>query len=114
MEFISDSIASRQLAASVAFIASWYIVGSPASVKNKPREYLSDGCDNRSDRCETTGLAGSGAIVLRTCELGLSDLVGQIVALLLDDHQIRLRQYSKDRQTVRPTSCAMLGHLKES
>jgi hypothetical protein len=33
MEFISDSIASHQLAASVAFIASRYVIGSSASVK---------------------------------------------------------------------------------
>jgi hypothetical protein len=39
MEFISDSIASWQLAASVASIASCYVVGSPASLKNRPGEY---------------------------------------------------------------------------
>jgi hypothetical protein len=83
MDFISDSIASRQLAASVAFIASHYVVGSPTSVKNKSREYLSNGCDNRSDRRGTTGLAGSSAIVLCTSELGSSDPIGLIVALLL-------------------------------
>jgi hypothetical protein len=83
MEFIFDSIASRQLAASVASIASRYVIGSPVSVKNKPGEYLSGGCDSRSDRRATTGLAGSGAIVLRTCELVSSDLVGPVVALLL-------------------------------
>jgi hypothetical protein len=83
MESISHPIASRQLAASVAFIASRYVIGSPVSVKNKPGEYLSGGCDSRSDRQGTAGLAGSGAIILRTCKLGSSDPVGQIVALLL-------------------------------
>jgi hypothetical protein len=83
MEFISDSIAGRQLAASVAFMASRYVVGSPAFVKNKPGEYLSDGCDSLSDPRGMTGLAGSSAIVLRTFELGSFDPVGLIVALLL-------------------------------
>jgi hypothetical protein len=83
MEFISDSIASRQLAASVAWIASRYIVGLPASVRNKLGENLSGGCDSRSDQQGTLGLAGSSAIVLHTFELGLSDPVGPIVALLL-------------------------------
>jgi hypothetical protein len=83
MEFISDSIESRQLAASVALIASWYVLGSPASVKNNPGENLSGGYDNRSDRRGTTGLTSSSAIVLRTSEHGSSDPVGLIVALLL-------------------------------
>jgi hypothetical protein len=83
MELISDSIASHQLAASIAFIASRYVVGSPASLKNKQGEYLSGGCDSRSDRRRTIGLAGSSAIVLRTSELGSSDPVGLILALLL-------------------------------
>jgi hypothetical protein len=83
IEFISDSIASRQLAASVAFIASRYVVGSPVFVKNKPGEYLSGGCDSHSDRRGMTGLAGSSAIVLRTSELCSSHPVGLIVALLL-------------------------------
>jgi hypothetical protein len=78
MEFIRS-----QQVASVAWIASRYVVGSPASVKNKPGENLSGGYDSRSDRRETTGLAGSSAIVLRTSELGSSNPVGQIVALLL-------------------------------
>jgi hypothetical protein len=83
MEFISDSIASCQLAASVALIASWYVVGSPASIKNKPGENLSRGCDSRSDQQGTTGLAGSSVIVLRTSKLVSSNPVGLIVALLL-------------------------------
>jgi hypothetical protein len=49
MEFISDSIASRQLAASVAWTTSRYVVGSLASVRNKPGENLSGGCDSRYD-----------------------------------------------------------------
>jgi hypothetical protein len=72
MEFIFDFIASCQLAAFVALIASLYVVGSPASVKNKLGEYLSGGCDNLSDRHGMIGLAGSGAIVLRTSEVGSS------------------------------------------
>jgi hypothetical protein len=83
MEFISDSIASRQLAAFVAFIVSRYVIGSPASVKNKPGEYLLGGCDSPSNRRGMTGLAGSSAIILRTSQLGSSDLIGLIVALLL-------------------------------
>jgi hypothetical protein len=83
IEFISDSIASCQLAASITFIASRYVIGSPTSVKNKPGKYLSGGCDSRSDRRGMTGLAGSSAIVLHTSELGSSDPVGLIVALLL-------------------------------
>jgi hypothetical protein len=83
MEFMSYSIASFQLAVSVALIASLYVVGSPASVKNRPGEYLSGGCDNRSDRRGTTGLAASGAVVLRTSELGSKELAGSVVGVVL-------------------------------
>jgi hypothetical protein len=83
MEFNFDSIASCQLAASVDFIASRYVVGSPTSVQNKPREYLSGGCDSRCDGRGTTRLAGSSVIVPRLSKLGSSDPIELIVALLL-------------------------------
>jgi hypothetical protein len=83
MEFISDSIASRQLASSVAWIASQYVMGSPASVRNKPGENLSGGCESNFDRRGTIGLASYGAIVLRTFEHVSSDPIGPIVPLLL-------------------------------
>jgi hypothetical protein len=83
MEFISDSIASRQLVASVALIGSRYVVGSPASMKNKPGEYLSGGCDSHFNRCGMIGLASSSAIILNMSELCSSDLVRLIIALLL-------------------------------
>jgi hypothetical protein len=83
MEFISDSIASHKLAASVAWKTSRYVVGSPASIRNKPGENVSGGCDSRSDQRGTTRLDGSGATVLRMFEHGSSDLVRQIVIALL-------------------------------
>ena len=49
MEFISDSIASSQLEASVALIASLYVVGSLESEKNNLGEYLSSGRVSLSD-----------------------------------------------------------------
>ena len=49
MECISDSIARCQVAESAAADASSKDVGSPASVKKIPGEYLSVGCDSLSD-----------------------------------------------------------------
>jgi hypothetical protein len=73
MEFLLDSIASYQLASSLASIASLYVVGSPASVNNKPGEYLFGSCDNLFDQRGMTGLAGSGAAILHTSKLGSAE-----------------------------------------
>ena len=43
--------------------ASSYDVGSPASVKNIPGEYLSGGCDSLSDLRGMTGLVAQGVDV---------------------------------------------------
>jgi hypothetical protein len=84
MEFISDSkFASCQLVASVALIASLYVVGSPAKVKNQLGEYLSGGYDSLYDQGGMTRLASSSVVVLRMSELGSSEVVGSGVALLL-------------------------------
>ena len=56
MECISNSIARCQVAESAAADASSYDVGSSASVKNIPGEYLSGGCNNLSDHLGMTGL----------------------------------------------------------
>ena len=48
---------------SVAADASSYDVGSPASVKNIPGEYLSRGCDSLSDLRGMTGLVAPGVDV---------------------------------------------------
>jgi hypothetical protein len=69
IEFISDSIANCQLAASVALIAFVYVVGLLASVKKRLGENRSGGCNSLSDQCVKTRLAGSSVVVLRTSEL---------------------------------------------
>ena len=63
MECISDSIARCQVAESVAADASSYDVGSPASVKKIPGEYLSGGCDSLSDLRGMTGMVAPGVDV---------------------------------------------------
>ena len=60
---ISDSIAKCQVAESVVADASSYDVGSPASVKNIPGEYLSGGNDSLSDLRGMTGLVTPGVDV---------------------------------------------------
>ena len=60
MEFISDSIARCHVAESTDADASSYDVGSPASVKKIPREYLSRGCDSLSDLRGMIGLVATG------------------------------------------------------
>jgi hypothetical protein len=83
MEFIFESIASFQLATSVAPIASLYVVGSLASMKRRLGENRSGGRDSLSDRCGKTGLAGSSAVVLCTSELVSAKLVGSSIVGLL-------------------------------
>ena len=63
MECISDSIARCHVAESAVADASSYDVGSPASVKNIPGEYLSGGCDSLSDLRGMTGLVAPGVDV---------------------------------------------------
>jgi hypothetical protein len=80
MEFISDSIANYQLETSITLIVSLYIVGSLASMKKRPREYLVSSLYNSlSDRYAMTGLASSSVIVLRTFELGGVKLTSWVV-----------------------------------
>ena len=51
------------MAESAVANASSYDVGSPASVKNIPGEYLSGGCDSLSDLRGMTGLVAPGVDV---------------------------------------------------
>ena len=60
MECISDSIARCHVAESTDADASSYDVGSPASVKKIPGEYLSGGCDSHSYLRGMTGLVALG------------------------------------------------------
>ena len=60
MEFISDSISRCHVAESADVDASSYDVGSLASEKKIPREYLSGGCDCLSDLRGMTGLVAPG------------------------------------------------------
>ena len=80
MECISDSITSCQFATSVVLIASLYVVGSPESIKNAPREYLSDNRDSLWDLRSKTGLVSSS----------MARMVG-IPILLLDLHHLKYR-----------------------
>ena len=57
---ISESIARCQVAESADTDASSYDVGSPASVKKIPGEYLSEGCDSLSDLRGMTRLVAPG------------------------------------------------------
>ena len=63
MECISDSIARCQVAESAVADVSSYDVGSSASVKKIPEEYLSGGCDSLSDLRGMTGLVALGVDV---------------------------------------------------
>ena len=63
MEFISDSITKCHVAKSADADASLYDIGSLASVKKIPGEYLSRGCDSLSDLRGMTGLVAPGVCV---------------------------------------------------
>ena len=65
MECISDSIARCHVVESADADASSYDVGSPASVKKIPGEYLFGGCDNHLD------LRGMTRLVV-VCQAGLA------------------------------------------
>ena len=60
MEFISDSIARCHLAQSAVADACLYDIGSPASVKKIPGEYLFVGCDSLSNRRGMAALVTPG------------------------------------------------------
>ena len=62
MEFISDPIMSCEFVASVVLIISCYVVDSPESEKNNPREYLLDGWDSLSNLRDKTRLTGSSIL----------------------------------------------------
>ena len=64
MELISNSIARCHVVESVHAKASSYDVGSLASVKNIPREYLSDAYDCRSHLLGMVGLIGSSLMII--------------------------------------------------
>jgi hypothetical protein len=83
MDFILDSFTSCQLEASVASIASLYVVGSLTSVKKRLREYFSGGCDSLYDQHAMTRLAGSSAVKLHTSERSSAELAESVVAVLL-------------------------------
>ena len=97
MECISDSIARCHVAKSANADPFSYDVGSPASVKKIPGEYLSGGCDSRSDLRGMTGLVAPGVGV------GWSKAESFSCAASVDS----VRECSVTRGT---DSCCGLGH----
>ena len=82
MEFISDSIARCHVAESIDVDASLYDVGSPASIKKIPGEYLSKGCDILSDLRGMIGLFTPGISVgwSKAEPFGYTELVDSVRA----------------------------------
>ena len=66
MEFISNSIASRQLAELAVVETSLYVVGLPKSIKKRSGKYLLGGYNSFSDQRGKTRLAGLDTVVLGT------------------------------------------------
>ena len=96
MEFISDSIARSHVAESADADDSSYDVGSLASVKKIPGEYLSGGCDSLSN------LRGMTGQVIPGVDVGWSEVEPFGCAKSVD----LVRECSG---TVKPISCCGLG-----
>ena len=87
MECLSDSIVRCHVVESADADASLYDVGSSVLVKNIQGEYLSEGCDSRSDLRGMTGLVAPGVGVgvgwSKTEPFGYAESVDSVRELLV-------------------------------